>query len=225
MQEVSPQLLAFSYQDNKGKKIHLIEPMSKFDRSISFGNGETSLKMYAKEDDKRLVELFRQGDDNAFNELVNRHKRGVYAMAMGLCGNRDWADVVAQETFLRLHRYGHTWKGDSTLRTWLSRVTVNQARTELNKRVKSKKISPLEDEHIEMLAANKRSPQPPSALSDLLDELSQDHREALTLFTGGGYSVKEISQIINVPPGTVKSRICYAKRHLARLMAQRGVKP
>ena len=181
--------------------------------------------MYAKEDEQRLVDRFCKGDESAFNELVNRHKRGVFAMAMRLCGNRDEADVVTQETFLRLHRYGSSWKGDSTLRTWLWRVAVNQLRSQLKKSKRLQAIKPVQDEHIDMLAKKQSHFQPPSAIAELIDELSLDHREVLALYSGDGFSIKEISEITKVPIGTVKSRLCYAKRHLAKLMLDRGVRP
>ena len=181
--------------------------------------------MYAKEDDQRLVDRFCKGDEGAFNELVNRHKRGVFAMAMRLCGNRDEADVVTQETFLRLHRYGSSWKGDATLRTWLWRVAVNQARSQLRKSKPMQAIKPLQEEHIELLAKRQSNPTPPSAIAELMEELSLDHREVLALYSGDGFSIKEISEITKVPVGTVKSRLCYAKRHLAKLMLERGVRP
>ncbi len=181
--------------------------------------------MEKNREDLRLVELFRQGDANAFAALIKRHKRGVFAVAYKLCGNRDDADEIAQETFLRFHRYGHTFKGDASLRTWLTRISVNVARTHLSKSVKNKHIQPTADEHIEYLANKSYKKSLPTAIGELLDELSPDHREVLVLFSSGGYSLKDIASIVDAPIGTVKSRICYAKRHVARLCQERGVKP
>lgn len=175
------------------------------------------------ERDAALISRCREGEQQAFTELVRHHLRGVLAMAYRLSGNVHDADDIAQETFLRAHRGLPRFDGRASFRTWLSRITVNTARTHGSRRARRDREVATEQHLLETVARD--TPSPRRAVPDLLDELSADHREVLVLFSGEGYSVAEIAALLSIPRGTVKSRICYAKRHLARLMKERGVRP
>jgi len=72
-----------------------------------------------------LVERARQGDKTAFRELVEQHKRGVYYLAYDLTGNKEDAEDISQEVFVKVFRSLHKFRGDSKFGTWIYRITVN----------------------------------------------------------------------------------------------------
>ena len=85
----------------------------------------------AEDPDRELVARWKAGDPGAFEELVRRHERRVFALALRMLGSREEAEDVAQEVFLNLHRSGHRFRRESRFSTFVYRVTVNAA---LNRR-------------------------------------------------------------------------------------------
>jgi RNA polymerase sigma-70 factor (ECF subfamily) len=92
-------------------------------------------------DDQALVARFQGGDETAFNELVTRHRKDIYFLAMGLVGTQDDAEDLAQDAFVRAYESLPKFRGQSSFRTWLYRIALNLCLNEVRKRKVRRLIS------------------------------------------------------------------------------------
>jgi RNA polymerase sigma-70 factor, ECF subfamily len=158
---------------------------------------------------------------------VAEHERMVLQLALNLLGDRDEALEVSQEVFLRVFRTIHQFRGHSSLRTWIFRIVVNQARNRQrwwNRRHKRQQVSL--DEHIaqcgEMPAVRDTSApdraldrkELASQLQEALEGLPFDQRTAIILREVDGLSYDEIAYSLGVTLGTVKARLTRARQAL-----------
>lgn len=180
------------------------------------------------EDEADLLARARQGDTNAFGALVRLHQRRVYAAALHVTGNHGDADDVAQETFVRAFRALATFDGRSDFFTWLYRIAVN---TSLNRLRSTRRAGALaaagatEAAQVggrpEGLGAPRLDPDELAALGEqvratlvAMAELSPPLRVTLVLATVEGLGHKQISEILDIPEGTVAWRVNEARRLL-----------
>src|SRR5229473_5007779 len=91
-------------------------------------------------DDRRLVRAAQKGDQGAFRQLVERYQRRVYQLALGMMKDADEAMDISQETFVRVHRYLPTFKGDSSFFTWTYRIAMNLCLDSARKRGRSERV-------------------------------------------------------------------------------------
>jgi RNA polymerase sigma-70 factor (ECF subfamily) len=173
-----------------------------------------------------LVQRCAVGEDAACSELVGEHQRMVVQLAMNLLGDRDEALDLSQEVFLRVFRTIHRFRGQSSLRTWIYRIAVNQARNRhrfWRRRHRADQV-PL-DQHIaahgEFLSDGESIPDRVLAQKELaaqlqlaLDHLPFDQRTAIILREIDGLSYEEIAFSLGVAVGTVKSRLTRARQAL-----------
>ena len=173
-----------------------------------------------------LVQRCVEGDESACAELVAEHQRMVIQLAINLLGDRDEALDLSQEVFLRVFRTIHRFRGHSSLRTWIYRIAVNQARNRhrfWRRRHRADQVSL--DQHIadhgEFLSADDSTPDRVLAQKELasqlqraLDRLPFDQRTAIILREVDGLSYEEIAYSIGVAVGTVKSRLTRARQAL-----------
>lgn len=183
--------------------------------------------------DEVLVQRSKQGDLDAFNELVLRYESKVYSMAYRFMGNHADAGDLAQETFIRLYQALGGFRGDSSFSTWLYRIAANACRDELRKRQRRRNVSM--EELIESspantpVAGNEYSPEETvqrrevqRQVQDCLNELSEDHRLILVMREIQGLSYEEIAGVLQCSLGTVKSRISRARNALKDKMKRKG---
>ena len=173
-----------------------------------------------------LIQRCAVGDETACADLVAEHQRMVVQLAMNLLGDRDEALDLSQEVFLRVFRTIHRFRGQSSLRTWIYRIAVNQARNRhrfWRRRHRDAQVSL--DEHValhgdfesggeltpERLLAQKELAE---RLQGALDRLPFDQRTAIVLREIDGLSYEEIAFSLGVAVGTVKSRLTRARQSL-----------
>jgi len=173
-----------------------------------------------------LIERCAQADESACTELVAEHQRMVLQLAMNLLGDRDEALDLSQEVFLCVFRTIHRFRGQSSLRTWIYRIAVNQARNRhrfWRRRHRADQVSI--DEHVaahgEFLSNRESTPdrmfaqkELASRLQSALDRLPFDQRTAIVLREIDGLSYEEIAFSVGVAVGTVKSRLTRARQML-----------
>ena len=173
-----------------------------------------------------LVQRCAEGDEAACTELVGEHQRMVIQLAVNLLGDRDEALDLAQEVFLKVFRTIHRFRGHSSLRTWIYRIAVNQARNRhrfWRRRHRADQVSL--DQHIaahgEFLSGGETTPDRVLAQKELaarlqqaLDGLPFDQRTAIVLREIDGLSYEEIAYSLGVAVGTVKSRLTRARQAL-----------
>jgi RNA polymerase sigma-70 factor (ECF subfamily) len=173
-----------------------------------------------------LVQRCVESDEAACAELVSDHQRMVVQLAMNLLGDRDEALDLSQEVFLRVFRTIHRFRGQSSLRTWIYRIAVNQARNRhrfWRRRHRADQVSL--DQHIaahgEFLSGGESTPDRILAQKELaerlqlaLEHLPFDQRTAIILREIDGLSYDEIAFSLGVAVGTVKSRLTRARQAL-----------
>ncbi|MDR1989381.1 MAG: sigma-70 family RNA polymerase sigma factor [Acidobacteriaceae bacterium] len=173
-----------------------------------------------------LVQRCASGDEVAFAELVTEHQRMVVQLALNLLGDREEALDLSQEVFLRVFRTIPRFRGQSSLKTWIYRIAVNQARNRhrfWRRRRRGDQV-PLDvhiAEHGELLSSHTSRPDRVFAQQELAARLERalaslpfDQRTAIVLREVDGLSYDEIAYSLGVAVGTVKSRLTRARQTL-----------
>lgn len=171
--------------------------------------------------ERELVELAQQGEVEAFDKLVGLHQDRVYALAYRMLGNRDDAADVQQETFLRTWRGLRRFRSDAKFGTWLHRITVNLC---LSRKRRKDRIVQL-DEHMErrlvstgnMNACLERS-ETAAALRNVIATMPGHYRALIVLRDVEERSFDEIAEILRCSVGSVRVRLCKARKVLRERM-------
>ena len=181
-----------------------------------------------KEEEQVLLNRARQGDGDAFEELVRAHEKTVYHLALRQLGNREDAEDAAQEVFLKAYTALGSFRGESRVSVWLYRITSNVCTDFLRRRRETVSLSAVNEdgEQAELELPDERFD--PAALAERKDlreqvgkalrQLPPDAREILLLRELGGQSYEEIAETLNIDLGTVKSRIFRARKKLCALL-------
>ncbi|MFQ5966050.1 MAG: RNA polymerase sigma factor [Acidimicrobiia bacterium] len=167
--------------------------------------------------DEGLLDRYLSGDSDAFHELMSRHEDRVFSVCLRIMGDRESALDATQETFLTLYRKANRFSGRSAFTTWLYRVTVNTCYDQL-RRIRRHQAQPLDESpqvddpaQQDQLGAREVRQEIEAALA----RLPPDFRTAVVLVDMEDLSLKEVSDVVGVPVGTVKSRVFRARRLLA----------
>jgi RNA polymerase sigma-70 factor (ECF subfamily) len=175
-------------------------------------------------DDRKLVRAAQKGDADAFRKLVEKYQRRIYQLAVGMLKDPDEAMDIAQETFVRVHRYLPSFKGDSSFFTWTYRIAMNLCLDAQRRKGRSERIEVSEGDEAEIEAAM----DPPSAalagpqraalnaelkgkIEEALAGLSENHRSILLLREMEGLSYEELAKVLGIRKGTVMSRLFHAR--------------
>ena len=173
--------------------------------------------------DRALVEAAAGGDRDAFDELVRRHQSAILGLCRALIGGRDDAEDLAQEVFVRAWKSLRTFRGDSSFRTWLHRVAINVARTHHVNRGRLMRLFrpalPHESDPQDRVEAIDARLARRDVVERALATLPRDLREVITLRDLQGLDYKEIARALDVPIGTIESRIFRARQRLRPLLA------
>lgn len=173
-----------------------------------------------------LIQRCAAGDEAASAELVADHQRTVVQLAANLLGDREEALDLSQEVFLRVFRTIHRFRGQSSLRTWIYRIAVNQARNRhrfWRRRHRADQVSL--DQHVAVHGDVFRGPEPApdrvlaqkelaERLRGALERLPFEQRTAIVLREVDGLSYEEIAFSLGLAVGTVKSRLTRARQAL-----------
>ncbi|EDY45859.1 RNA polymerase sigma factor SigM [Streptomyces sp. SPB074] len=175
--------------------------------------------------DHELLARHVAGEHEAFGELVRRHRERLWAVALRTLGNREDAADAVQDAFVSAYRAAHTFGGRSAVTTWLHRITVN-ACLDRARKAEARHTSPVEDTvRLEHLLRPEESAEAPAERADLhrellaaLRTLPAEQRAALVLVDMQGYPVAEAARILEVAPGTIKSRCARGRARLLPLL-------
>ncbi|MGO9255774.1 MAG: RNA polymerase sigma factor [Bryobacteraceae bacterium] len=187
----------------------------------------------AEGDDLRLAEALREGAECAYEELLNRFQQPVYNLALRLLGDATEASDVVQEVFLKVFRNIGSFRGRSTLKTWIYRITVNEAHNARRWFFRHRRREVELDTHPEdtrhwkeAIPDRRRSPYEVAVereqhvmIEAALGRMNPIFREAVVLRDITGLSYEEIAEILNVSLGTVKSRILRGREALREQLA------
>jgi RNA polymerase sigma-70 factor (ECF subfamily) len=175
------------------------------------------------EDKLECLEKARCGDEKSFARLVNQYEGQVYATALGMLGETNTAKDVTQEVFIRFYKAIKTFRGDARISTYLSRIAINLSINELNKRKRRRWLSLQRDlPHLELSDHSAAAEQQElrDSLKKALQTLTPEFRAVVVLRLVDGYSVQETAEILNVPQGTVASRLARAQKKLQQTLKQ-----
>lgn len=182
--------------------------------------------METTSDTKQLVLNLQGGSPEALGGLYDQYNRLVYRTALGILGEPETAADLLQEVFLRLYRFAKRIDPDRPLEPWLYRMTVNLSYTWVKRR---RWLQPLED-IADWLAGDRR--QQPSVqyeenetidlVAKAITHLPLPQRSVIVLYYINDCSLQEVSEILDIPAGTVKSRLHYARLTLKEYMNIHG---
>ncbi len=167
-----------------------------------------------------LVARSQNGDKEAFEQLVVRNQDLVFSLAFKLSGNRDLANDIAQEAFIRAWRAIEKFRGDSAFSTWIYRITVNTAWT-LRKKAKKHNLANIEETQEPIVIDEKKDPELIAINSDLsfvlrqaLNKLPMEQRIIVELKNIEGRSHKEIAEYLGITVTAAKVRLHRAHQKL-----------
>jgi RNA polymerase sigma-70 factor, ECF subfamily len=184
--------------------------------------------------DLELVDRARGGDPEAFRELVVRHQRRVYAVALGIVKDRDLAWDVSQEAFVRVHQHLSEFRDESSFSTWIHRITARVAIDVLRKERPSRRSDvadvpePVLQEAAPGVLSTALGTDPQETvlrrelaarLTEALGQLPDVHRAVLVLREMDGLSYEELAERLSIPRGTVMSRLFHARKKMQALLA------
>jgi RNA polymerase sigma-70 factor, ECF subfamily len=173
--------------------------------------------------DEELVSRYLDGDEQAFAALVKRHEDRVFNVCLRIVGNREDALDASQDAFLSMLRKLSQFRGEAAFTTWLHRVVVNACYDNLRKRKRQPMLRLASEEGV-AVEAGPQVPDPADEVSDGLDvaaalgRVPEEFRVALVLAEIEDLPYEEISRILDVPVGTVKSRVHRGRVALARAL-------
>ncbi len=187
------------------------------------------------EEDARILRGLRSGIEDAYEELIERYEQQVFGMVYRLLGNQSDASDVVQEVFLKVFRGVSTFREQSSLRTWIYRIAVNEAHNHRRWFVRHCKLEvPLEETRPEHPNSLEYTPDPGRSpfeqamdseartlIERALTQINPVFRTAVVLRDVQNLSYEEIAEILQVSLGTVKSRILRGREALRRELTQR----
>jgi RNA polymerase sigma-70 factor (ECF subfamily) len=182
--------------------------------------------------DEALVKAGQGGDMEAFEELVARHRDKMYARAYSIVRNEEEAIDLSQEAWVKAWQRLGQFQGESSFTTWLTRITINLCLDYLRKHNRFR-VEPLPSMRDEPEAWERMLPpvwtNPTERLEreelreridEALGKLSDAHRTVLVLYEFERMEYKEIAEVTGISIGTVMSRLFYARRRMAALLAE-----
>jgi len=170
--------------------------------------------------DAELVSLAQEGSQPALQELFERHYTRIFGICRRMLRSEDDACDATQEVFLSIVRHLKNFSGEATFKTWAYRITVNACKDELSKRKTRPVLSP-EDDLLEPESTGAAAGDVAHIVVDVqaaLAQLGEEYRTAIVLREQAELSYEEIARMLEVPVGTVRSRIARGRAELTRLL-------
>ena len=169
-----------------------------------------------------LIELSRKGNDAAFEKLVVLLEPRVAASIFGILGNCPEVDDVGQQTFIKLYNSLSSFRGDSGIETYVTRIAINLSLNELKRRKRRSRLfiskNPIEFENIPNIISEAEERDLHDTIRWAIQQLESKFRTVVVLRLVNGYSVKETAGILKLPQGTILSRLSRAQKKLRKLL-------
>jgi RNA polymerase sigma-70 factor, ECF subfamily len=187
-------------------------------------------RLDGKSPDAELLTAARAGDERAFRLLVERYESVVAATVVGMLGRGDDADDVGQETFIQLYRSMDRFRGDSSLGTYLRRIAMNLSLNALKRRKRfawrfisrDQSDDPLPEPHTEPVTDQWQTREHVQAA---ISTLAPQHRAVVVLRMIDGCTTREAAEILEVPEGTVMSRLSRAMKEMEKQLYHHAPEP
>ena len=175
--------------------------------------------------DEALIQSIAAGGAQAMKIMYARHNVRVFQFVLRLVGDRSVAEDLVSEVFLEVWRQAGKFQARSGVSTWLLAIARNKALSALRSRRPTEEgdaAGAIEDPHAnpEMMMQNRQTSE---LVLGCLQRLSLTHREVIDLVYYHGRSLEEVAEIVGVAPNTVKTRVFYARKRIAQLLAAQRV--
>ncbi|GGK25214.1 DNA-directed RNA polymerase sigma-70 factor [Yeosuana aromativorans] len=178
-------------------------------------------------EDQYYINLIIEGHTNAFSTLVDRYKDLVFSLALRMVKNKEEAEEVAQDTFVKVFKSLRQFKGDSKFSTWIYKVTYNTCLDRLKKHKREQHIESIDefnlnqiknmDNALDDMEAEERK----QAIQDCIKLLPSDDAFLLTLFYFEEESLEEIAKVVNLTENNVKVKLFRIRKKLATILKER----
>ncbi len=179
--------------------------------------------------EQEFIKELKAGSEKAFNRLISENQTKVYRIALSIVKNHSDAEDIAQEVFIRIYTSISSFKGNSSLATWIYKITYNRSLDFLkknNKKMKTTKtLDDPEDAELLTLAGERFIPekefedkQMKEDIHTALQKLPEDQRQLIELKDIHGFSYEEILDITGLKDGTMKSRLNRARTSLRKML-------
>lgn len=171
-------------------------------------------------DESRLIERCRRGDQQAFSEIVRRYKNRIVSTVFGMLGRCDAADDIGQEVFISFFRSINSFRGESSLGTYLTRIAINLSLNEIKRRKLKSFLSfdVMLENGLDIIdtGSNACFTEDREIIQNAIQKLSAKYRAVLVLRIIEDYSTEETAKILDLPAGTVLSRLARALEKLRK---------
>jgi RNA polymerase sigma-70 factor (ECF subfamily) len=177
--------------------------------------------------DQLYINRILDGDTNAFAVLIDRYKDLVYTLAMRMMKNREEAEEVAQDAFIKAYKSLDKFKGESKFSTWIYRVTYNTCLDRLKKNKRTQNTVTIDEytEHqvktidnaLDKIEASEKK----EAIQQCIEMLPSDDSFLLTLYYFEELSLEEIGKIVGLKPNNVKVKLFRSRKKLATILKER----
>ncbi len=182
-------------------------------------------------EEKIWMQRAKKGETAAFEQIVTAYERRIYALALRSTGSEADAADLTQEVFLRAWRSLNSFRGESTVSTWLYRITMNIC-IDFSRKKAFQTVPLADEEGTELPLPDTRVAYSPEAalegrelsneLQTALGQLTEEHRQVILLRDVSGLSYQEVGKLLSLEEGTVKSRLARARRKLRSILIKRG---
>jgi RNA polymerase sigma-70 factor, ECF subfamily len=193
---------------------------------------DSSAQKTKRVSDAELLQQYRQGEESAFREIVNRYKNSLYAFLRRFLNQQELVEDVFQETFLQLYASRDSFDTDRPLRPWLFTIAANKAKDALRKGQRHNAVSlgaiaeageATVDDIVNLLQAHKTTPdqefdrsETARRVHETIAQMPENLRAILILAYFEQFSYKQMADILSIPIGTVKSRLHTAVLYFAK---------
>ena len=183
-------------------------------------------------DEATLVAQAKEGDLDAYNTLIERYHSRIYQLVYNMTSNKEDAEDMVQEVFIKAFKALPRFQGKSSFYTWIYRIGINQTINYVKKRNRRRGLSLDEIDHgverdeVYVELSSKHSPFRDATLSEIqeklneaIQDLSEKHRTVVILHDIQGVPHDTIGEMLDISSGTVRSRLYYARQHLQAALA------
>ncbi|MGB5818126.1 MAG: sigma-70 family RNA polymerase sigma factor [Saonia sp.] len=177
--------------------------------------------------DQHYIDRTIAGDTKAYAFLIDRYKHMVYTLALRMVKNKEEAEEVAQDTFLKVYKGLHSFKGDSKFSTWIYKIAYNRSLDYVKKQSRSLETTTIDKVAeryvvaIENTLAGLERKDRRNTIKEAMKELSGDDSFLITLHYYEELSLSEIAAIMNLSANTVKVRLFRTRKRLAKILKDR----
>src|SRR5580693_4487093 len=179
----------------------------------------------AGDDASLLLRRIGRGDEDAMAEFYREHGRVVLAQVLLVTGERVLAEEIVQDTMLAVWRGAGSFRGESSVRSWVIAIARRQTRD----RLRGQRLRLVDDAYLADRPSSGPGPEVTALdraelaeVTGAIRELALSHREVLGLVFGSGLSLPEVAGVLEIPVGTVKSRLTAARTALGRVLNEKG---